>query len=277
MPWTPTGPERSGSAPPGRWAALAPWVSATLVAMLMGVACSSAPPQPEAGTAAASPETAVRPNAPARPAPKATSTTAPAYPVATVALAEVPTVTVFDGPGGSAVRTLPNPFPPYDAELAFLVVEERREWVKVMLPVRPNGTTGWVRARDVLLTEHPYRIVVDLGAHRLVAYKGNDTVVDEPIAIGTARTPTPVGHFYTLWTFLVGPGQPYYGPYALGLSGFSEVLFDFAGGDGQFGIHGTNEPSSIGRSVSNGCIRISNAAITELARLPVGVPVEIRS
>jgi lipoprotein-anchoring transpeptidase ErfK/SrfK len=43
------------------------------------------------------------------------------------------------------------------------------------------------------------------------------------------------------------------------------------------GIHGTDDPSSLGRSVSNGCIRMSNAAITKLAKtLPVGVPVDVK-
>jgi lipoprotein-anchoring transpeptidase ErfK/SrfK len=69
-----------------------------------------------------------------------------------------------------------------------------------------------------------------------------------------------------------------YGPYAYPLSGYSEVLFSFGSGDGQMGIHGTNDPSSLGRSVSNGCIRMSNDAITKLARtLPVGVPVEVKA
>ena len=67
-----------------------------------------------------------------------------------------------------------------------------------------------------------------------------------------------------------------YGPYAYGLSGFSPVLNEFLGGDGTVGIHGTNDPSGIGRSVSHGCIRIRNAAISKLAgMLPLGVPVQI--
>ncbi len=67
-----------------------------------------------------------------------------------------------------------------------------------------------------------------------------------------------------------------FGPYADPLSGFSEVLFDFAGGDGQFGIHGTNDASTLGGDVSHGCIRMSNVGITLLAgTLPAGVPVRI--
>jgi len=67
-----------------------------------------------------------------------------------------------------------------------------------------------------------------------------------------------------------------YGPYAFGLSGFSDTLTTFNGGPGQLGIHGTNEPSAIGTQVSHGCIRMSNDDITRLARmLPLGTPVQI--
>ena len=73
------------------------------------------------------------------------------------------------------------------------------------------------------------------------------------------------------------PNGPY-GPFAYGLSGFSEVLTSFAGGPGALGIHGTNDPSSVGHPVSYGCIRMSNASISALARiLPLGVPVEINA
>jgi lipoprotein-anchoring transpeptidase ErfK/SrfK len=61
------------------------------------------------------------------------------------------------------------------------------------------------------------------------------------------------------------------------LSGYSNVLTDFAGGDGVVGIHGTNDPSTIGKDVSHGCIRMTNENITKLAKsLPLGVPVVIQ-
>ena len=73
------------------------------------------------------------------------------------------------------------------------------------------------------------------------------------------------------------PGGPY-GPFAYGLSGHSEVLQTFAGGDAELGLHGTNDPASIGHSVSHGCIRVADDVISRLAPvLPLGVPVEIRS
>jgi lipoprotein-anchoring transpeptidase ErfK/SrfK len=99
----------------------------------------------------------------------------------------------------------------------------------------------------------------------------------EPVAVGTGGTPTPTGSFYI--TMLVTPtNQAAYGPYAFGLSAYSEVLFSFAGGDGQVGIHGTADTGSIGQDVSHGCIRVHNDAITRMANLlPLGTPVEIRT
>jgi lipoprotein-anchoring transpeptidase ErfK/SrfK len=54
------------------------------------------------------------------------------------------------------------------------------------------------------------------------------------------------------------------------------VLTEFGGGDGQVGIHGTNDPSSIGRPVSHGCVRVANDVITRLATtIPIGTQVTI--
>jgi lipoprotein-anchoring transpeptidase ErfK/SrfK len=213
------------------------------------------------------------------PEPEAPTTTTTAHPVYTVAVAAVARVPVFETPTeGQPVHTLRSPRPPSDNPLPFLVVEEQPEWLNVMLPVRPNGSTGWVRRSDVSLHTHAFRIVVELGAHRLTVYEGVDVVLQEPVGLGVATTPTPGGIFYTTELYAVDPSQPYYGPYAFGLSGYSEVLYSFAGGDGQLAIHGTDDPSGIGRNVSNGCIRLRNEAITQLAHtLPLGVPVEVRA
>jgi lipoprotein-anchoring transpeptidase ErfK/SrfK len=191
-------------------------------------------------------------------------------------------VAVYDSPGAATNnRTLANP-QRFGAPLVLLVTDAQPEWLQVLLPVRPNGSTGWVRRSDVSLSTHDYRITVELGAHRITVFQGTDVVLSEPVAVGTSDAPTPGGVYYT--TELVqpldsrgryDPAGPY-GPYAYGLSGFSDVLLDFAGGDGQFGIHGTNDPASLGSDVSHGCIRMSNRGITALAEvLPVGVPVEV--
>jgi lipoprotein-anchoring transpeptidase ErfK/SrfK len=135
-----------------------------------------------------------------------------------------------------------------------------------------------VRASDVSVHSNPFRITVHLGAHRLVVTRGATVVEDEPVGVGTTDTPTPGGTYYI--KELLQPPDPNgpYGPYAYGLSGFSNVLSSFAGGDGVVGIHGTNDPSTIGRDVSHGCLRLHNEAILKLVPiLPLGTPVEIEA
>lgn len=192
-----------------------------------------------------------------------------------VATAIPSSVTVYEAPEGPVKTTLPNPNE-NGAPLTFLERERREGWVKVLLPVRPNGSQGWVRLSDVRLTSHHFKIRVELAAHRLVVTDGTETILDTPVGVGTRDTPTPGGLFYT--KELLQPPDPNgaYGHYTYGLSGFSNVIFNFQGVDGIIGIHGTNDPSSIGKDVSHGCLRISNEAITMLAKkLPLGVPVEI--
>ena len=150
----------------------------------------------------------------------------------------------------------------------------------VQLPVRPNGSTGWVNASDVSLTVHDYRIEIELAAYELRVFKGDDELLTTPIGVGTQDTPTPGGVYYI--KELLQPPSPNgpYGTYAYGLSGFSNVLESFAGGNGVIGIHGTNQPDLIGTSVSHGCIRMENDVIDRLVEeigLPLGVPVEIQA
>jgi hypothetical protein len=152
------------------------------------------------------------------------------------------------------------------------------EWLEVMLPVRPNGTAGWIRASDVQLSLDPFRIEIDTTRRRLDLYEGDALILATKIAVGVGATPTPHGEFYL--AELLQPPDPdgVYGPYAFGLSGFSETLDSFAGGDGVVGIHGTNDPSSLGSEVSHGCVRVHNDVITDLAtRVPLGTPVSISS
>ena len=115
------------------------------------------------------------------------------------------------------------------------------------------------------------------GAGSLRVYNLDDLWVETSIAVGTGDTPTPVGEFYLLE--LVRPPDPdgAYGPFAFGLSGFSEVLESFGESETAIiGLHGTNEPASIGTDVSSGCIRLPNEVIEELAvTLPLGTPIVI--
>jgi lipoprotein-anchoring transpeptidase ErfK/SrfK len=146
----------------------------------------------------------------------------------------------------------------------------------VLLPVRPNGTTGWIHSGDVVLSNDPYRITVELGRHRVTVTNKGRLILRTPVGIGKASTPTPGGGYYL--TQLFAPADPSgpYGPFAYSLSGYSNVLTTFQGGDAIIGLHGTNRPDLLGHDVSSGCIRMSNDAITKLAHLlPLGTPVVI--
>ena len=149
-------------------------------------------------------------------------------------------------------------------------------WIPVLLPIRPNGTVGWIPTSSVDLTVNPYRIEVDVDDFTLTVFRDDAVFYETPVGIGDGDTPTPQGSFYL--TDLLKPSNPngIYGPYAYGLSGFSETLDSFNGGPGVIGIHGTNQPHAIGTRVSHGCIRVANESITELAEfLPLGTPVVI--
>ena len=176
---------------------------------------------------------------------------------------------------GREVVRLANPLPS-GAPLTFLVVDQTPGWYQVQLPVRPNGATGWVSAGDVSTIGLTYRVEVELGRKQVTVFDGDDVVLRAPVAIGVEPTPTPGGTFYLLELLETPDPNGAYGPLAFGLSGFSETLTSFAGGDGQLGLHGTNDPGSLGTSVSKGCIRVSNDTIVELAELlPLGTPITI--
>jgi len=194
-----------------------------------------------------------------------------------VAEALVPVVPVFDQPGDdSAARSVRSPRPSGTATV-FVVLQRRDDMAEVLLPLRPAGSSGWIKLSDVKLSQHRWRIVVELAAYRLTVFQGPDGVRVETIGIGTAGTPTPGGRWFT--TELLRPLKPDgpYGPYAFGLSGFTGTGDGPAGTNGELGLHGTNDPSTLGRNVSLGCLRMSNEAISALAtQLPLGVPLDIR-
>lgn len=186
-------------------------------------------------------------------------------------------VDVYQTPGAATpVGTLKNPT--WEKQpLAFLAVGQQPEWLQVRLPVRPNGSVGWVKASEVTLAGIPaYRVVVELGAQRLTLFKGGEVVMQEPVGIGKARTPTPVGSFYVDAMVRLSNPNTVWGPYQMSVSGFSNVLERFMGGPGQIAIHGTNAPSLIPGEISNGCVRMKNDAINKLAGLTgIGTPVDI--
>lgn len=149
-------------------------------------------------------------------------------------------------------------------------------WLRVQLPIRPNGMTGWVRARDVVLSRMETSIVVDLSERRVVLRRGGQPLLSATIAFGARDTPTPTGSFYVNQRLVAPDPSGPFGPGGIGISAFSPVLTSWAQG-GPIAIHGTNRPDLLGLAISNGCVRVRNDVLRRLWRLsPEGTPVVIR-
>lgn len=162
----------------------------------------------------------------------------------------------------------------------YLVLESRRDahgrrWLRVRVPMRPNGRTGWV-VREALgdLTVVKTKLRVNRATLRATLYRSGRKIWSSPIGVGTPATPTPAGRFWIRERLRNLGGGTIYGPWAFGTAAYS-VLSDWPGG-GVVGIHGTDQPQLIPGRPSHGCIRVPNDAIKRLASLmPVGTPVEI--
>lgn len=150
-------------------------------------------------------------------------------------------------------------------------------WYYAALPARPNGVAGFIMARDVRIHKLHTRITVDLDARELVLYRNGEPMLRSAVAIGMPDTPTPTGRFYVNQRLIASdPGGPW-GPGALGISAFSDVLQEWIQG-GPIGIHGTNDPSSIGRAASHGCVRLPNDVLMKVFNAAdAGTPVIIQA
>jgi hypothetical protein len=160
--------------------------------------------------------------------------------------------------------------------IAFLALGRRGDYIRVLLPLRPNGSIGWVRASDVTLDRMPFRVLINESLNTLTVEGPDGVIVSAKVALGTNNTPTPTGLFYVKEIVPQSNPNGGLGPIALGLSGLSEELRNYSGGYGRVAIHGTNAPGKLGNDVSHGCIRMDNPTILRLAKLlPIGTPVEI--
>lgn len=188
-------------------------------------------------------------------------------------------VDVYSAPDDEAPWTTVEPLTILGTVTVLGVVGEPVDgWAEVMLPIRPNGSTGWVRTSDVWLYVADGEIYVDLTRRRLTYVVDGVPMLETEVGIGSQYNQTPTGMFFvTDNVTLADPTGPW-GPHALGLSARSDSITSFNGGDGIIGIHGTNNPSSIGSDISLGCIRLPNDMITLLSDLvPIGTKVEIRA
>ncbi len=185
-------------------------------------------------------------------------------------------LSLYASPGDTAAAATLDPTTEFGSHRVLLATAKRGSWYRVSLPTRPNGSTAWVRKADVEARVVRDTIGVDLATHTLTWRRDGAVVLTTDVAIGTPETPTPTGSFFVTDLLDNIDDSGPYGSFLLGLSAHSNVLSEFGGGDGQIGIHGTNEPWAIGQSVSHGCVRVPNDVIEQLATsVSLGTPVTI--
>lgn len=157
------------------------------------------------------------------------------------------------------------------------VIDRKDGWLHVLLPSRPNGSTGWIKDDAKLDTAHTASVVrVNVDKRTLTLTKDGERVGRWTVAVGAKKTPTPRGRTF-LMASIIDAKQAKYTPIVLPLGTHSQTLDTFGGGPGTVAMHGwTTDPSVFGHAVSNGCIRVPAAALKQLRLVPLGSLVLIR-
>ena len=255
---------------------------ALIAASCGGAAASTLPIDPSTSTAAPATTTSTAPVTTTSSI-AATTTTVPDPYRTLIATARdaTPYLTAYDGPDGLPIALpfgVSNPHQ-FGGPLTLMVTEGDLgdDWVKVQLPIRPNGTEAWVPTSDYALSESRVRAEVELSTTTVRVYDGEELIAESQAAIGTEETPTPVGTFFVAAKRLNPPEEAYLGTWAVVLSSYSEVLPSFSGGLPVIAIHGSNNPDDeLGEAISNGCVRVPDEVIQFIAEhVPLGAPVEI--
>jgi len=186
---------------------------------------------------------------------------------------------LFSRPGGRRVGTMPAASPYYGEPTVAWVqeVSEDGRFGRVPIPYAGRDVTGWLRLRGLRTWTTQMSVLADLSRHRLWVYRGERVVLAARAATGAPASPTPTGR-YAVSDRVAFPGGGVLGTYAFGISGIQPNLPPGWSGGNQLAIHGTNDPSSIGRSASAGCLRVSERVIDRLKRLlRIGTPVVVQA
>lgn len=123
--------------------------------------------------------------------------------------------------------------------------------------------------------ESKRRIVISIADRKLAFVEGGQVVKIYPAAVGAEATPSPTGTFKIVSRV---PNPTWYGPRQIVPPGKANPLGTRWIGLSRkgYGIHGTNNQSSVGHNVSHGCIRMRKADVEELfRRVAVGDVVEM--
>jgi lipoprotein-anchoring transpeptidase ErfK/SrfK len=273
VPWTAAG-----------WAALLVVGAAVVITMASGVVGYRGQPTLAAPGTAVIPPVHVSAAELARLPRSTTYTDIPAAPLdptpfaATDGLVVRPEVqqVIYAGPGKRPVAVLP--VTQLGEPTWVPVVQTSPGWDRVLLPSRPDRSTGWIFTGattgpqlDIRYSSDLIRVAV--GARTLTVEDGGRSLGTWTVAVGAPGTPTPTGRTFLL--SLLAPPHPTYSPLILPLGTHSNAFSTFGGGPGTVGIHGWPDSSVFGQAVSNGCIRVPADALHLLSTIPLGTLVLI--
>jgi hypothetical protein len=197
----------------------------------------------------------------------------PFAPETGIVLHPVATRVVYARPGGAPVAVLPAT--QIGSPTWVPVVQSQPGWDRVLLPARPNRSTGWIYlgGGGLETAYSAYRVEINLAAYRLTVVDAGRRLGSWTVAEGAVGTPTPAGRTFLLAS--LAPPHPTYSRLILPLGAHSGTLTSFGGGPGTVGLHGWPDPAVFGHAVSNGCVRVPAGALRALSRVPLGSPVMI--
>lgn len=154
--------------------------------------------------------------------------------------------------------------------------EQKREWLRIRVPGRPNGRVGWVLRESMGdLFSTTMSVELNRKLRRVTVRRAGKIIMRAPVGIGAPGTPTPAGRYMIRERFKI-PAGGVYGPRALGTTAYSAGLSGWPLG-GIIGFHGTNQPGLIPGAPSHGCVRLRNKDVMRFYRLvKVGTPLTIR-
>jgi lipoprotein-anchoring transpeptidase ErfK/SrfK len=174
-------------------------------------------------------------------------------------------VPVFAAPGSSPIARIG---PRQIGDTWLPVIAEEPGWVRVLLPSRPNGSTGWLAADALDRARTPYLIRVHLRSLSMELLNNSRLLGEWTIGIGKKSAPTPVGRTFLLGSF--SDRKQNYSPVILPLGAHSPTLDAFGGGPGTVAIHTWPTSDVFGTRSSDGCIRVPSDALDQLTEVPLG-------
>jgi lipoprotein-anchoring transpeptidase ErfK/SrfK len=195
-------------------------------------------------------------------------------------LAHIPSnMAVHAGPraGSPVVGELPDSSKYYHVALTAWIEGTARHgtWGRIQIPYQWPRRDGWIPLRGLHRAHSRVQVHVDLSKHWVTVERNGGTLAGFPAATGASYSPTPPGHYFVTDRIPFAAGGAL-GSFAFGISGIQPHLPAGWSGGNQLAIHGTSDPSSIGRSASAGCVRVSEVALHRLLPLlQLGTPVVI--